>query len=93
MGLKYYFEVPFMVWCSDAYKQKHQDVVDRIRQAVDHPFVLDNIHHILFELGGVKTSYYNDNLNLISPYYECNERFIKLVSGEFVYEKIRYTGE
>ena len=93
LSLKYQFEIPFMIWCSDLYKEKRPDVIDRIQQAVDRPFVLDNIHHILFELGGVETSYYSDSLNLISPHYECKERYIKVLSGEYVYEKIRNTGE
>ena len=90
MSLKYQYEIPFVVWCSDVYRKNNPDVVDAIQQAVDRPFVLDNIHNLLFDLGNIVTSYRNDSSNIISPNYECGKRYIKLVDGDYIYEKLRY---
>lgn len=87
MVLKYQYDIPFVIWCSETYKKNNPEIVERIRQAVNRPFVLDNVCNMLFNIGGIKTSYYRENLDLISPNYECKERIIK---GEYVYEKIRY---
>ena len=87
MVLKYQYDIPFVVWCSDTYKKNNPDVVNSICQAVDRPFVLDNVCNMLFNIGGISTSYYRENLDLISPNYQCQERLVK---GEFIYEEIRY---
>ena len=86
MVLKYQYDIPFVVWCSDTYKKNNPDVVNSICQAVDRPFVLDNVCNMLFNIGGISTSYYRENLDLISPNYQCQERLVK---GE-IYEEIRY---
>ena len=87
MVLKYQYEVPFFIWCSETYKKNNPDVVENIRKAVNRPFVLDNVCNTLFNVGGILTSYYRANLDLISPYYQCHQRLLK---GVFVYEDIRY---
>ena len=83
--LKYQFDIPFMIWCSEKYKNRHPDVVKKIQNAQDRPFMSDNLCHILFEVGGIRTSYYRDSLNIISPKYNISSRFI---DGQ-EYEKIR----
>lgn len=87
MVLKYQYDVPFVVWCSETYKKNNPDVVESIRQAVNRPFLIDNVCNMLFNLGGISTSYYREDLDLISPHYQCRERLLK---GKFVYENIRY---
>jgi heptose-I-phosphate ethanolaminephosphotransferase len=72
--LKYQYDIPFMVWCSDQFKHKHPEVVSRIRQAVNRPFMIDNLCHLLFTVGGINTVYYRDSLDLFSPRYNCKQR-------------------
>lgn len=88
MVLKYQYDVPFVVWCSETYKKNNSDVVESISKAVNRPFMLDNVCNMLFNLGGISTSYYRENLDLISPNYYCRERY--LLRGKYVYEDIRY---
>lgn len=87
MSLKYQYEIPFVVWCSGVYLEKNPDVADAIRQAVDRPFVLDNLCNMLFNIGGVVTPHYRPQLDLIAPGYKCGKRLVK---GEYIYEDIRY---
>ncbi|MBQ9821572.1 MAG: phosphoethanolamine transferase [Muribaculaceae bacterium] len=72
--LKYQYDIPFMVWCSDQFQHKHPEVVSRIRQAVNRPFMIDNLCHLLFTVGGINTVYYRDSLDLFSPRYNCKQR-------------------
>ena len=85
--LKYQYEIPFMVWCSDIYKEKYREKVNAIKNAVNRPFISDNLCNMLFNLGGIETPYYRDSLDLISPNYKCKNRRI---NNDFVYENIRY---
>ena len=86
MTLRYQYEVPFMIWCSDTYMEKNPDVVNSIRQAVDRPFVNDNLSHMLFNLAGISTTYYREDFDLLSPNYRCEQREVK---GHYIYEEMR----
>lgn len=77
--------IPFVIWCSDTFKQRHPDVVKRISEAVDRPFMTDNVCQLLFDLGGVNTSYYKPERNIISPNYKTRPR---IVYGKFDYDAI-----
>ena len=68
------YEIPFMVWCSDKYKKQHGDIVESIKNSVDKPLMSDNLCHLLMRLGGVKTVYYHENRDVLSPQYQCPPR-------------------
>lgn len=68
------YEIPFMVWCSDKYKKQHGDIVNSIRESVDKPLMSDNLCHLLMRLGGVKSVYYHEDRDVLSPHYKCPPR-------------------
>ena len=70
------YEIPFMIWCSDKYKEQHGDIVESIIKSVNKPLMSDNLCHLLFRLGGVSSPYYNDSRDVLSPYYQCPSRII-----------------
>lgn len=84
--LKYQYEIPFVIWCSDLFKNKYPDVVKNIAEAVSKPFMIDNVCQMLFYLGGVKTDYYHSERNVLSPNYCIKDRIIR---GGFNYDKVR----
>ena len=69
--IPYFYEIPFMIWCSDKYKVQHGDIVEVIRNSVDRPLMSDNLCHLLMRLGGVKSIYYHKNRDVLSPQYQC----------------------
>ena len=86
--LKYQYEIPFMVWCSDIYKAKNPEKVSAIKNAVNRPFISDNLCNMLFNIAGIETPYYRDSLDLISPNYKCKKR---ILNHKYVYEDFRYS--
>lgn len=88
--LKYQYDVPFVIWCSDIFKEKNPDIVRNIRNAVDKPFVIDNVCNILFNVAKIETPYYRDTLDIISPNYLCKDR---ILDNKYIYEDIRYSIE
>lgn len=69
LGYKYQYEVPFMIWCSDKYKQKHPDIVNDIQKALHRPFRTDDICQVLFHIAQLNTSYRREKYDLLSPAY------------------------
>lgn len=87
--LKYQYDIPFVIWCSDIYKEKNPEIVDAIRQAMKRPFIIDNICNTLFNVGAINSAYYRDSLDIISPNYKLAKRKIKKNGKTFVYEDVR----
>ena len=67
--LKYQYEIPFMIWCSEQYKEKHPAKIENIKKSLGKPFMNDNTCQILFDLADVHSNYYKQERNLISPFY------------------------
>ena len=85
--LKYQFDIPFMVWCSDTYKQRHPDIIKRMRAAVNKPLTIDHIAHTLLALGGIRTPYYRKRFDILNPSYQPGPR---IVNDNIEYEKTRW---
>lgn len=65
--VKYQIEIPFIVWVSDKWKQQNEAEWQRMGEAIDREFSIDNVCHLLFRLGGVKTKDYKPSRDLFSP--------------------------
>lgn len=68
-ALKYQYEIPFIIWCSDKYKSQYPEKIKNMVSAQNKPFMNDNICQILFNIAGIVTYYYHSERDLISPYY------------------------
>lgn len=88
--LKFQYDVPFVIWCSDTYMTKYPATVSKIKNATKLPLLIDNICHILFSVGGIDTPYYRDTLNVIAPDYKCEKRMINQI---YNYEEIRFSAD
>ena len=87
--LKYQYEIPFMIWCSDTYKSGHPIVIDNIAAAVDKPFMNDNVCQILFGLVEMSTIYYHPERDLLSPHFQPYDH--RNVQNSINYEQIMGT--
>ena len=76
-ALKYQYEVPFFIWCSDSYSSSHQQTVAQIKAASDKPFMTDNLPHLLFALANLQTCYYREDKNPLCNRYHCGKRKVQ----------------
>lgn len=83
--IRQYYDVPFVVWCSDQYRISHPDIIDELSQSVDRQLMTDNVCHLLMHLGGVDSDYYDPRKDVLSPNYQCPPRIIE---GGFNYDNI-----
>lgn len=87
--LQYQYAVPFMIWCSPMYQERHPETMDAIKRAVDRPFMTDNTCQVLFHLAGIKSNYYHPERDLISDQYRKPKR---LVNSTIDYDAIVHSG-
>lgn len=85
--LKYQYDIPFVVWCSDKYKQRHPEIVKAIETSVDKPMSSDIAFNMLFHLAGIRTRYYRPQLDILSPQYHCPRRIIQ---DKYDYDKMMW---
>lgn len=84
--LKYEFEIPFMIWCSDTYIQKNKDVIDNIKVSRDKPFMTDVVYQLLFHVAGINTSLYNSQRDVINDNFQVRDR---ILGNKINFDRIR----
>ena len=82
---QYFHEIPFMIWCSDGYIKRHPGTIEQIRKAQNKPFMTDNLCQLMFHLGGIKTKFYRENRDLLSPKFKPSKR---LLNGTIDYDSL-----
>ncbi len=75
------YDVPFMVWTSDRYRERHPDVMAALRRAVSLPLYTDDLCHLLFALAGIRTPYYNARHDCLSNSYAPPRRIVEGVEN------------
>lgn len=64
------YEIPFWIWCSPAYCERHPQLLTQIRAARQRAFTTDNLPHMLLSLAGIRTTYYRPERDLLHPHYQ-----------------------
>lgn len=85
--LKYQYDVPLIVWCSDKYKAAHPDIIKEMKSGLNHAFETDNTCQLLFHLAGISTRYYKPDRDPISDKYR---KSMRLVDDSLRYDVMRW---
>lgn len=84
----YEYEIPFWIYCSPKFRENHAELYQQIKEAKSRKFMTDALPHLLMYLGGIKTKWYNEKYNLISPHY-WNDRPRMIDDAKYDYDKLR----
>lgn len=68
------YEVPFMIWVSDKYKKTHPDIIKKIENSVNRPYMTDDLPHLMLELAGIKSEWFEPSRSLINDQYNINRK-------------------
>ena len=74
--LKYQYEVPMMVWCSDEYMRLHPQVVESISRSLNKKFMSDNLCQLLFHISDLQSEYYRPSRDILSDSYIESDRLL-----------------
>jgi len=83
----YEFEVPFWIYCSSKYIQRHRSIYRQIRAAKDKRLMTDALPHLLLYLAGIETPTYKEEYNILSPNYD--EMRPRILKNSADYDKLR----
>ena len=76
-ALKYQYEIPMVLWCSDQFIQRHPNTMKNIRRAILRPFSSDNVPQLLMGLSGIHSSFYEPKKDVLSNQYHCGKRIVQ----------------
>ncbi|MCQ2673102.1 phosphoethanolamine transferase [Helicobacter pylori] len=69
-------EIPFMIYVSDIFKEKHPEKVKLIKNALNKPFMSDDLIHSFLPLVGIHTKDEIESKNLFSPKFDAQRKRI-----------------
>ena len=72
-------EIPFMIYMSDSFKAHYPNLVQKIQEAKDKPFMSDDLIHALLDLLGITTSDFIQSRSLFSSHY--NDKRARIFVG------------
>ena len=68
-GMHCQLDIPFIVYMSDAFKEKYPEVSENIKSSVDKPFMTDDLPYVLLDLVDMKSKWNIREKSLFNPEY------------------------
>lgn len=75
--IRHEYEVPFLIWGSPTFRQRHPAEAARIRAARHRPFSHDDLPHLLLGLAGIATSHYDRTRDPLSDDFVPHKRWLR----------------
>lgn len=85
------YDIPFIIYVSDLYKKKHPEIVSRIEASINLPYETDDVPHLLCDLAGIKSKWFDPSRSIINDSFNVNrKRLVKDIgySEPFDYDSI-----
>lgn len=74
--VKYQNEVPFMIWCSNRFKESHPKLVNDIQLSQDRPAMIDIVGHSLLHIAGIETRFYVPENDILNTRFTPRQRIV-----------------
>lgn len=75
-GLHCQLDVPFLIYLTDSCCVHHPELEQRIALSIHHPFMLDDLSHLLLDISCIQTSWFQPTRSLINKKYNMQRRRI-----------------
>ena len=69
---RHMIEVPFIIWASDKFKELHPAKWAAIQQAVDRPYMTDDMINTVLDIVDVQTADYDAARSIINPKFDAS---------------------
>ena len=84
--LRQEYRIPFWIWCSRSYMERHPELVAQIQAARHRPFMTDDLPHLLLYLAGISCPEYSEERNVIADGFNAERK--RLVGGKVDYDAV-----
>ena len=87
-GLHCQLDVPFMIYLTDSCRVRHPNLEQKIAAATRLPFMLDDLPHLLLDIAGISTPWYQPSRSIINENYNSQRR--RIIDGYSTTSPIDY---
>ena len=84
---RFMLEIPMIVWASPSFKEKYPEKWAAIRQAVDRPYMTDDIIHTILDLADIAPEEFDPTRSVVSPSFNADR--LRMVQGKNYDTEIR----
>lgn len=78
-GLHCQFDIPFFIYLTDSCRLLHPELERKIAQSTHRPFMVDDLPHLLLDIAGILTPWFQPSRSLINDKFNTHRR--RMVSG------------
>lgn len=72
-------DIPFLIYPTPKFRRSHPDIVSQIQASISRPFMTDDLPHLLLDIAGITSPWYDPTRSLINQQY--NDKRKRLVNG------------
>jgi heptose-I-phosphate ethanolaminephosphotransferase len=76
-------EIPFLVWLSPRYRQRHPALARRLQRALHRPAMTDNFLHTFLDLAGIRSSLFDPTRSWVNAHFL--ERPRRVINNTILY--------
>ena len=80
------FNIPFWVWSSTLYREKHPSLWKNIQNAKGKRGMTDTLAQLLLHIAGIHTKWYEPTMDILNSNYHSDRK--RIIRGERDYDKI-----
>lgn len=84
---RFMVEIPFLVYVSNQFIQKHPKTYELIKNAVHRPYMTDDLIHTILDIAGIQTEGFDSTRSIINPNFNPNRK--RIVGGKDYDEELK----
>ena len=84
-------DIPFIIYVTPNYSEKHPEMVRRIAASVNRPFMTDDLPHLLLDIAGIHTEWFVPSRSVINENFNCKRKRMIGYSTKYDYDSICFS--
>lgn len=81
-------DIPFLIYLTDSCRTLHPELEQRVAQSTHRPFMLDDLPHLLFDIAGIQTPWFQPSRSPINDNYNASRH--RIIDGYSAIPPIDY---
>ncbi|WP_300356883.1 phosphoethanolamine transferase [Fusobacterium sp.] len=77
---RYMVEIPFLIYVSDKFKENYPEIILKIKNSLDRPYMTDDLIHTILDISKIKTIEYDETRSIINDNFNLSRK--RIFSGK-----------
>lgn len=77
---RYMVEIPFLIYVSDKFKENYPEIILKIKNSLDRPYMTDDLIHTILDISKIETIEYDETRSVINDNFNLSRK--RIFSGK-----------